>query len=175
MALAFKEHELRILSDALDISEDAIGEYYKFSTAQWKRHLYDVKTLSSLRKDEICQHAFAEVASSGLAPPFYQTGTKKRDFYFICIQDHIVLNALRRDKKLSLLPLLVYVCTHELIHIVRFCSFFTGFEVPITRREEEEKIVHAITFEILGDLSIQRLDYVLDSYRNQRICDLAVL
>ena len=175
MASAFKEHELRILSDALDISEDAIGEYYKFSTAQWKRHLYDVKTLSSLRKDEICQHAFALLNKGSRPVSYFDSRTKKRDFYFICLQDHIVLNALRRDKKLSLLPLLVYVCTHELIHIVRFCNFFTGFEVPITRREEEEKIVHAITFEILSDLSIQRLDYVLDSYRNQRICDLAVL
>lgn len=175
MTLAFKEHELRILSDALDISEDAIGEYYKFSTAQWKRHLYDVKTLSSLRKDEICQHAFASLNKGSRATSYFDSRTKKRDFYFICLQDHIVLNALKRDKELSLLPLLVYVCTHELIHIVRFCNFFTGFEVPITRREEEEKIVHATTFEILRDLSIQKLDYVLDSYKNKRICDLTVM
>jgi hypothetical protein len=40
-------------------------------------------------------------------------------------------------------------------------------------RDEEEKIVHATTFDILKDLSLPKLDYVLEAYQDQRICHLA--
>ena len=46
---SFKKNDLTVVSDALEIAEDATGNFYKFSLGQWKRHRYDVKTLSSLK------------------------------------------------------------------------------------------------------------------------------
>jgi hypothetical protein len=172
---SFKDCDLVTVGDALDIAEDATGNFYKFSTGQWKRHAYDVKTLLSLSGNEISKHAFALLnkgarkVDNGL-----ESGTKKRDFYFICLQDHQILKALKRDKELGLLPLLVYVFTHELVHIVRFCNFFQRFDVSGIEKEREETVVHATTFDILKNVSLPRLDYVLDSYRGHRVCEMAL-
>ncbi len=165
---SFKPCELETVSDALEIAEDATGNFFKFSFGQWKRHQYDVKTLSSLRRDEISTHAFALLNKNlGLLTGF-ESKTRRYDFYDICLQDHRILKALKRDKELGLLSLLVYIFTHELVHIVRFCNFLKRYEICGKERETEEKIVHATTYEILKDLSMSKLDYILDSYRNHR-------
>jgi hypothetical protein len=36
----------------------------------------------------------------------------------------------------------------------------------------EEEIVHKTTFEILKDFSLPNLNYVLDSYRDHRMCEI---
>ena len=170
----FRRDELLVVSQALDIAEDRTADFFKFSLGQWKRHSYDVKTLSSLKDAEICDHAFALLNKGARVVDSYDSKTKKRDFYFICLQDHQVLKAMRRDSKLGLLSLLAYVFTHELVHIVRFCNFFKRFEISERERKKEEKIVHETAFEILNGLSLPKLDYVLESYQGQRICDMAL-
>ncbi|MBW1702608.1 MAG: hypothetical protein JRJ69_04305 [Deltaproteobacteria bacterium] len=171
---SFKDYDLVTIGDALDIAEDATGNFYKFSTGQWKRHAYEVKTLLSLSSDEISKYAFALLNKGSRVVDGLESKTKKRDFYFICLQDHLILKALRRDNELGLLPLLVYVFTHELVHIVRFCNFYQRFDVSGNEKEREETVVHATTFDILQNISLSRLDYVLDSYQGHRICDMAL-
>jgi hypothetical protein len=172
--LAFEEKNIESLSEALDIAEDKTGDYYKFSFCQWKRHHYDVKTLMSLAEDEISSYAFALLNKSSRIIEDYESKTKTRDFYFICLQDHRILNALRRDSSLTLLSLLVYIFTHELVHIVRFCNFFQRFDISGQGKEKEERLVHATTYEILKDSSLPKMEYLLESYKRHRLCDLAV-
>lgn len=167
--LSFKDSDLLAVREALDIAEDVTINFHKFSEEQWKRHCYDVKTQSSLRKHEIIHDAFA-LLNKGTAPVSdFESKTKKRDFYFICLQDHRILKALARDKELVLLPLLVYVLTHELVHIVRFSNFLQRFDVSKKQKDREETIVHDTTHKILACLSLPKLDYVLDSYQDHRI------
>ena len=170
----FSQDELKTLSDALDIAEDATGNYFKFSNGQWKKYCYDVKTLSSLSRGEISSFALAVLSKGSRVLNDYESKTKGRDFYFICLQDHLILRALKRDGNLALLPLLVYIFTHELVHIVRFCNFFQRFEVTDKERVEEEEVVHSTTYDILKNFSVSKLDYVLEAYRGHRICQIAV-
>jgi len=170
----FKNENLMTLSEALDIAEDKTGDFYKFSFGQWKRHHYDVKTLSALNDKEITPYAFALLNKCSRVTNGFEPKINKHDFYFICLQDHQILKALKRDKNLEILPLLVYIFTHELVHIVRFCNFFQRFEIFGKGREKEERIVHETTFEILKDLSLPKLDYILESYQDYRVCDLAI-
>jgi len=173
--LSFRDQDLRTVGDALDIAEDATANFYKFSTGQWKRHAYDVKTLLSLRNHEISKYAFALLnKGSRVIDDGLESKTKKRDFYFICLQDHQILKALKRDSELGLLPLLVYVFTHELIHIVRFCNFFQRFDTSEKEKQREESVVHKTTFDILENVSLPSLDYVLDSYKGHRVCEVAL-
>jgi len=58
------------------------------------------------------------------------------------------------------------------VHIVRFCNFSQRFEVSTKDREKEEGLVHATTYEILKELSLPRLDYILNSYETHRACDM---
>jgi len=168
--LAFGHEKLRIVSDALDVAEDVTGNFYKLSSDQWRRHPYDVKTLASLRRDEIFPHAFAVLSRGRMAMGGVTGKPSQRDCYFICLQDDRILSAVRRDKEIGLFPLLVYVLTHELVHVVRFSSFARRFEASGKTREDEESIVHSTTHDILRRCPIPTLDHVLESYRDHRIC-----
>ena len=166
--LAFKNDNIETISEALAIAEEKTGDHYKFSLGQWKRHRYDVKTLLSLEEDEITSFAFALLNKRSRIVEGFDCSTKKRDFYFICLQDHLILNALQKDKDLSLLPLLVYIFTHELVHIVRFCNFYQRYDISGKFRETEEGIVHETTFDILKNSSLRNMEYILDSYKMHR-------
>ncbi|MCD6262475.1 MAG: hypothetical protein J7J52_05585 [Deltaproteobacteria bacterium] len=167
----FNDHDFKIISEALDIAEDATGDYYRFSLEQWKRHRYDIKTLWSLDNNEVSQHAFAVLNWGSMVTVDHVLNSSVRDFFFICLQDHIILNAVARDSNIALLPILVYVFTHELVHIVRFSNFVQRVDVPANKREKEERIVHELTFNILKNLPVPKLYYVLDRYQGHRICD----
>ncbi len=168
----FIDQEMLTVSEALDIAEDLTGDFFKFSSAQWRRHRYDVKTLSQLTSHEVVPDVFALLKKRTKRKGKFDPSSQYRDFYFICLQDHRILKAVKRDRDLGLLPLLVYVFTHELVHIVRFCNFSQRFEVSTKDREKEERIVHATTFEILKELALPKLDYILDSYETHRVCDM---
>jgi len=169
---SFKKNDLTVLSDALEIAEDATGNFYKFSLGQWQRHRFDVKTRSSLDRKLLSASALAVLFKGMGMADDVDWKSKGRDFYFICLQDHSILEVLERDRYLTLMPLLIYVFTHELVHIVRFCNFFQMFDVSQKKRFKEEEIVHKTTFDILKDLSLPNLNYVLDSYRDHRMCDI---
>ena len=170
----FRIKDLSIFSEALEIAEDKTGDFYKFSFGQWKRHRYDVKTFSNLNHKETAPDVFALLNKCSRPVSGFESKTKRRDFYFICLQDPQILKALRRDQNLRFLPLLVYIFTHELVHIVRFCNFLQRFELSEKGRIKEEEIVHETTFDILKGLSLPKLDYVLEAYRDYRVCDLAI-
>lgn len=172
--VSFKESSLKTVSEALDIAEDEAGDFYKFSVGQWKRHHYDVKTLRTLTDDEISFFGFALLNKYTVAADHYDLKRKNRDFYRICLQDHHIIKAVERDKNLTLLSLLVYIFTHELVHIIRFCNFFQRFEITGKGKEDEEKLVHATTYEILKDISLPKMDYILESYKGHRSFGLAV-
>jgi len=167
----FTNKQLGIISEALDIAEDITSNYYHLSFSEWKRHPFDVKTLAQLFSDDISHNAFAILkkcmqGDGRGAYPLY----KRRELYLIHLQDHQILKALYRDKELKLLPLLAYVLTHELVHIVRFCKFQERFDViEENRRSEEEQIVHQTTYEILKELSLPNLPYILGSYTSERM------
>lgn len=167
-SLSFSKWDLENLSEALSIAEDKTGDYYKFSFGQWKRHRYDLKTLSNLSQEEIAPDVFALLNKKARRIRGYEPKTKNRDFYFICLQDNRILHAIKRDPDTKLLPLLVYVLTHELVHVVRFCNFEQRFEIALKEREREEKIVHETTYDILKTLSLPNLSHILEFYREHR-------
>ncbi len=171
---SFEGLDIPTVSEALGVAEEKTADFYKFSFRQWQRHHYDVKTLPVLRNDEVTSHAFALLNRGSRMISDFESRSRKRDFYFISLYDDQILTALRRDKDLRLFPLLVYIFTHELVHIVRFCNFSERFDISGERREKEEIIVHSTTFEILKDPPLSGMDYILEAYQGHRICDLAM-
>ena len=153
------------ISEALDIAEDVTANYYKFSFAQWKRYLYEVKTNDATMEEFQLHRIFAKLTRS------YIVSNNKSDikeYFFIWLQEQAIFSALKRDSSLKLLPLLVYIFTHELIHIVRFKNFCQLFNITGKAQKEEEQMVHDITFSILNTLSMASLSYVLEAYAAHR-------
>ncbi len=79
--------------------------------------------------------------------------------------------AVERDEPLQLFPLAVYVVTHELVHVVRFCKFLQRFDAAPLERQQEEMRVHDITHKALGNPNIPHLDYVLQAYRDYQFME----
>ncbi len=162
--LHFRRKDFKIIDEALEIAEDLTANFYKFSTSEWKkRHRYDIRTLLSLKKYQVTDKAFA-VLYKDIIKDFYMVPHQLKDVYLICLQDHLILKAILKDRHLSLLPLLVYIFTHELVHIVRFCNFYIQFNAAQHLRKKEEHIVNSITFDILNPIMIPKLNYVLELY-----------
>ena len=167
----FNKNQLSVVGDALDIAEDMTSNYFKLSLLHWKRNRFDIRTLSSLFGEEIKDNVFAllkKYGSDGQAE--IETLNKRHEFYLIFLQDHHILQALQRDSNIKLLPLLAYILTHELVHIVRFCKFQVRFDTQEeNNRIEEEKIVNHTTYEILNQLSLPHLSYILDFYEPHKM------
>ncbi|MBW1980237.1 MAG: hypothetical protein JRJ12_03370 [Deltaproteobacteria bacterium] len=163
---SFSTAELQIVAQAVEIAEDVTANYFKISTSQWKHVRYDIRTLADLRFEEIVKGAFAQITRYSRYPISQPRTGRQYDYFKICLQDHNMIAAAERDEKLHLLPLAVYVVTHELVHVVRFCKFLQRFDTGPEERQKEEARVHAITSAALSPLRLSHLDYVLAAYRN---------
>jgi hypothetical protein len=71
---------------------------------------------------------------------------------------------LKARPQISLFPLLLYVITHELVHVVRFSQFLALFEACGKEQAEEEARVHQLTQEILAPLNFLELTPVMSYY-----------
>jgi len=75
-----------------------------------------------------------------------QKGKEGFDFYRVCLQDNIILDAVdRANSFIKLSPLMLYIAVHELIHVLRFGSGNIDFNASIEEKEQEEKVVHDLT------------------------------
>ncbi len=50
-------------------------------------------------------------------------------------------------------PMLLYIVTHELVHVIRFSQFLALFEAPEEEKAREEILVHRLTQKILQPLN----------------------
>jgi hypothetical protein len=164
----FDAGQIRIVNEASALAEEMVCDAYKMSARQWLEPRREIKTLTELRPEEVIigpQAPFAQVirwqgrtSNSSLTSSVF-------DLYTICLQDHAILAALRKNPDLGLLPFSIYILTHELIHIVRFSLFEQYFDVPIDQRQAEEIRVHKKTLEIINNAKLQNMDMVLRFYQ----------
>ena len=161
----FEPDQMAFVNEAVEMAEELTSNYFKYSTSQWRRSRYDVRTLKDLRQDETTDEAFSQIIRYLGKPTGSDLSSKRFDFYKVCLQDHVVLKALDRDSSLSVLPLMTYVVTHELAHIVRFGRFIQNFETSPAKRLEEEARVHFITGEILRSLRVSGIEYISGLYQ----------
>jgi hypothetical protein len=164
----FSPGQIKTVNEAVAISEEVVCNFYKMSTNQWLRHRYDIKTLDDLANGEIIHGPFAQIVRYRGRPKYSTLGSSTYDFYKICIQDHAILEALDRSPFLKLFPFALYIMTHELVHIVRFSKFLTGFDASSAEKLKEEAKVHEKTHEILSPLQVPGMENAFKFYENWR-------
>jgi hypothetical protein len=163
----FREQHREPLREALVVAEEMTSDFFKLTSRQWLTARYDISTLAHLRVEEVSPHALALVAKYDGCPPGRVLRSASFDFYRVCLQDHNILKALAFRKDLKLFPLLCYILTHELVHIVRFSRFEALFDASPQEMDAEEARVHRLTWKILAPLSILDLGPVIRYYENQ--------
>ncbi len=164
MGQFFHPQHLEPLKEAVVIAEEMTSDFFKLSPSHWRRARYDILTLEHLNRAEISPHALALVAKYDGRPQDRQLPSSCFDFYRICLQDHNILKALEASRDLSLLPLLVYLVTHELVHIVRFSQFLAPVEASDSDKRREEHQVHLLSQKILAPLNFLDLPPVIRYY-----------
>ncbi len=163
-ATIFDATQRRAALDAYRIAEDLTGDFFALPALDAHRHPVELRTLAELDAHEVVpEGVFAQVARyderAGLA-------SAARTLYRVCLQDHAILDRLLAERgRVGLFPLLVYVLTHELVHVARFLRHQSPFLVGPEVRAQEERRVHEITHRILGGVRLPELDNVLARWR----------
>ena len=164
----FTPDQIVAVNNAASMAEELVSNHYKMSASQWLRRKYDFKTLVDLTPGEIVFGPFAQIIRYEGHRVDSSLGSAAYDFYKICLQDHAVLEAMRRHLEIRLFPFCLYILTHELIHIIRFSKFLCSFVATAEERLTEETIVHQKTHEMLSMISLDGLPEVFAFYKKWR-------
>ena len=165
----FGPDDIATVNSASAMAEELVSNHYKMSASQWLKRRYDIRTLTDLDPGEIIQGPFAQIIRYEGHRRNRSLGSSAYDFYKICLQDHTILAALTENRQLQLFPFILYIVTHELIHIVRFTKFLQQFDAAAEDRLAEEKRVHAMTHQVLTQIKVPGLQDVLAFYGEWRI------
>ena len=162
----FSDAQLELVKAAVGMAEDRVSDFYKLSDSQWLRYRYDVRTLAELDPGEVVDGPFAQVIRYEARPAEANLGSSAYDFYRICLLDPAILSGVAEFPGISLRLFILYIVTHELIHVVRFCKFLQNFNASEEEKRAEEIRVHRRTREILRPVRIPGMTPVLDFFRN---------
>ena len=163
--VTFNPEQIGIVNKAVALAEELVSNYYKMSASQWLHRRYDIKTLAELALDEVVEGPFAQIVRYEGRHRDRALGSSTYDLYKICLQDHAILAALEQKPNLQLLPFVLYIVTHELIHIVRFSRFEARFDTSAEEKHQEETRVHRLTWKILAPLNSLDLGPVLQYHQ----------
>jgi hypothetical protein len=146
----FSASQRNLVLKALDEAEKRTAGYYCIPPFRWERMQYDLLTQTD--------HGFEPFPDLMLARLRLLQRIHARhsfDFYRIELNDGSILAAARRENLLvDLYPFLVYILTHEMVHLVRLSSILDDKSMHPTPLDElEEHRVQGIARRILADSS----------------------
>ncbi len=138
-----------VLARTSALAEELVGDFFNLGPRDWKGLQYQV-----FRSREAGE-ALATLAlfeTPALLP------YRRRWFYGIFLAEDRLLSLAWGP---SLEALLLYIFTHELVHMVRFLKFRANFWMPYPLRFKEEKEVHRLTRSILKRLTFKEISEIL--------------
>jgi hypothetical protein len=170
MACFFDKQQRRWVREALEIAESLAEGFFRVNLGNIEQFPYDLQTLVNLKSREKTRIALAQVCKYEYNRATSLLKRRAKEFYRICLQDDKILNtAWAETSSLSLLkPLLIYVITHELIHVIRFSVEPQRFFLLPEDKKAEEKDVHRMTYELLKSFDDPQVGVWLERYRPWR-------
>ena len=170
METYFNPEQIALAKKSFAEADMITRRFFGINAKEKKLHRYDVKTRAFLAKHEINGDTFAHL----LKYEFNRThGNDENEgapilFYRICLQDDVILNAVERaDNFVRLAPLLLYVATHELVHVVRFERGESDFYATGQEKRNEEEKVHRLTRNLLKPFADTDMNLVLECFSDQ--------
>jgi hypothetical protein len=146
-------------------AQELTSSHFRLDSKEGENTRYEVKTLAQLESHEVNDRVFAHLCKYSFQKQKAPAPLEEGHFYRICLQDNRILDAVSRGGPfIRLEPLLLYIATHELVHILRFDRGESDFDLPEEEREKEEKRVHRITTSILEPFSKSGMNLVLDCF-----------
>lgn len=155
----FNATEKTIIYSAVEEAADHLRKFYCFSPREWFNYCYEVRTDRDGERETTAARAFAEVRA-------YEPALKKPvpppgDQYQIRLFDRNILRTLWKKSDLEFYPFMLYILTHELVHVARFCQNLHPVSCDPEALKKEEERVHDLTRQMLkvkGDAALAHLD-----------------
>jgi hypothetical protein len=146
----------------MDEAEGHTLHYYRIPPHYWQRLKYDLVTRQDREWEPLPKAALARVQClqhiRAPANPVF-------DFYRIQLNDPVILTAARREKlEMDLYPFLVYILTHEMVHLVRLSTKLAGDGELSLSVEAEEDRVQKVAYRILANAPDLRLRPILSRF-----------
>lgn len=160
--------QLQRLGRLVVFARELTGDHFRLGEEEARGVPCEIRTLDELDDREIRTDdgILADIARYEYQEPLFG---RKRDLYRVNLQDHNILRSLRRrEDGIRFSPLLLYVLTHELVHVVRFVKFLAPFHTAPASMLQEEQRVHATTCRILAHVPIEGMDKVMRRYAPPR-------
>jgi hypothetical protein len=157
----FNKRQRVWVREALETAESLAGSFFQLDLDDSERFPFDLETLAYLRGMEKTHRALAQVCKYEYGRKV-QEEEKGKEFYRICLQDDKILKTVESE---LLKPLLLYVVTHELIHVIRFSLDPKRFHLLPHEKKGEEHDVHRMTYHFLKSLRDRKVHELLERYR----------
>lgn len=159
----FDAEDRTVVHRALLRAEELAGDFYRIPGREWGRFPYELQSLGEGPGPEA--RVFADLVRM-VPEPGRAESCPVRELYRIRLRDDLILSAVHdRPDGVELFPLLLYVLTHELVHVIRFGGGAAPFDAGPVERQREEARVHAVTREVLGSKEDPVLRRILELYR----------
>ncbi len=164
-SILFNKKQRFWVKESLEAAETLAEKFFGVDLANLEQFPFDLQTLAYLRGPEKTSRALAQVCKYEYQKtrPQWKAGTK--EFYRICLQDDKILNRAQKETPELLKPLLLYVVTHELIHVIRFSMDPGRFHLHPKEKKIEERNVHRMTYELLTPFRDPWVELLLNHYR----------
>jgi hypothetical protein len=150
--LTFSAPQKDLVFKALAEAEERTTDYYCIPPFRWEQLRYDLLTREDHGWEPMPDPMLARVRLLERRDP-----RKSFDFYRIELNDPNILSAAQRENLLlsaRLYPFLVYILTHEMVHLVRWSTILDGTHTgDKAGYEEEESRVQDVARRILSGYS----------------------
>jgi hypothetical protein len=158
----FSREQRRMAIRALGEAEDHTSSYYCIPPHRWQQFRYDLLTRQDTEWEPLPEVVLARVQCIAKVHP---RQSQAFDFYRIQLNDPSILSAaVRENLGKSLYHFLVYILTHEMVHLVRLTSIL-GHEKDIAPSlDSEETRVQKISRQILSHRGFEVFQPILDKF-----------
>jgi hypothetical protein len=148
--MQFTTPQRNLVFQAMDEAEDRTAGYYCIPPFRWEKLRYDLLTQEDHGWEPLPDPILARVRCLQRIHAQHSF-----DFYRIELNDRSILAAAERENLLrNLYPFLVYILTHEMVHMVRLSSILENLpESMECLSESEEHRVQSISRRILAGSS----------------------
>lgn len=164
----FNKSEISLIKGAFNQAKMLTEKHFRLGSGGLNSHRYEVKTLAHLDDHEIDDSAFAHLCRYFCQKNEDADHPDNFHFFKICLQDDRIVDAVKRSRPfIKMAPLLLYIATHELVHIIRFTNGDSDFDAPLEERVREEEKVHSITRDMLRPIAETDLALVLDCFSDK--------
>ena len=141
---------------ALEEAEVRTSDYYCIPPFRWQSVRYDLLTRQDPEWRPLPEGMLARTQR-------LQRDKHPSDFYRIELNDPGILTVAHRENlSVDMYPLLLYILTHEMVHLVRLSQILTDSDrVP---RESEESRVCQIVRSILAAIPTPSMDLIIQKF-----------